>query len=181
MTSKYNGLIVYHASYKTIDKIDLSFSKVNNDFGKGFYVTTDYNQAKKFAFLIAKRKMVDKAYINIYKLVDLNGLKVLEFKDANIDWLKCVSCFRSIVQTKDVKNYKDKDVIIGKVADDNTNFIINAYIRGVFGEVNNKKAIDAAVSGLKTDKLKDQLCFKTLPSLKKLLYVKTEGIKYAKN
>ena len=39
---------VYHGSYMKVDKIDLSKSKPNKDFGKGFYVTLN-PQAKKNA------------------------------------------------------------------------------------------------------------------------------------
>lgn len=56
MIKKRKNVIVYHASYEKIENIDLSFSKPNKDFGEGFYVTTDYEQAKKFAYLISKRK-----------------------------------------------------------------------------------------------------------------------------
>jgi len=39
---------VYHGSYMKVDKIDLSKSKPNKDFGKGFYVTLN-PQVKKIA------------------------------------------------------------------------------------------------------------------------------------
>jgi hypothetical protein len=40
---------VYHGSYKTIIEIDLSRSRDNLDFGKGFYVTAIRSQAEYWA------------------------------------------------------------------------------------------------------------------------------------
>lgn len=38
-------MIVYHGSTPKIEKPDVTYSKLNLDFGKGFYVTTIKNQA----------------------------------------------------------------------------------------------------------------------------------------
>jgi hypothetical protein len=46
---------VYHGSYVKIDKIDLSKSKPNKDFGKGFYVTKFRNHAEEWAKIIGKK------------------------------------------------------------------------------------------------------------------------------
>ena len=35
-------MILYHGSYKAIEKPDLSFSRLRTDFGKGFYLTSIY-------------------------------------------------------------------------------------------------------------------------------------------
>lgn len=180
MTRKTNDIVVYHASYVTIENIDLKFSKPNKDFGTGFYVTTDYNQAKKFALLISKKMGINTAYINHYRLSNLTNLDVHEFKTTDAEWLKCVSNFRNIVQISDIERYKKKDVIIGKVADDNTNLVINTYIRGGYGQLNNPKVMEAVIGLLMADKLTDQICFKTKRSLKKLMFIKSEVIEYVK-
>lgn len=180
MIKDTNNIIVYHASYAAIEDIDLSFSKPNKDFGQGFYVTTDYEQAKKFAFIISKRRKTTTAYINSYLLTDINGLDVTAFKDADGEWLKCVSGFRNTIKNNNTKKYEKKDIIIGKVADDNTNLVINAYIRGAFGELDDKKVTEVVVDRLMTEKLIDQICFKTKRSLKKLKFMKAEALNYAK-
>ena len=43
-----DGIELYHASYTAVEKIDLSLCAAGKDFGKGFYVTTDYSQACRF-------------------------------------------------------------------------------------------------------------------------------------
>ncbi len=40
-------MILYHGSIVEIYKIDLSLSKPNKDFGKGFYLSLDENQAMR--------------------------------------------------------------------------------------------------------------------------------------
>lgn len=43
-----DGMILYHGSYAPINKIDLSLCAQGKDFGKGFYLTENFEQAKKF-------------------------------------------------------------------------------------------------------------------------------------
>ena len=40
---------LYHGSDVEIENIDLSYSQINKDFGKGFYLSDDINQAWNFA------------------------------------------------------------------------------------------------------------------------------------
>lgn len=42
-------MIVYHGSAEVIKSPDVKFSKKYLDFGRGFYLTTYENQAKKWA------------------------------------------------------------------------------------------------------------------------------------
>ncbi len=46
-----NGLRVYHGSYTNVEKPDLKMCKAGKDFGVGFYVTTDLEQARRFVRL----------------------------------------------------------------------------------------------------------------------------------
>lgn len=43
-----DGVSLYHGSYAKIEKINLSNCLDGKDFGSGFYLTTDYEQAAKF-------------------------------------------------------------------------------------------------------------------------------------
>ena len=40
---------LYHGSSAVIDKIDMSLSKVGKDFGCGFYLSPDMEQAEKMS------------------------------------------------------------------------------------------------------------------------------------
>lgn len=43
-----NEITLYHGSYCLIQEPKLSYCFKNRDFGQGFYLTTDYDQAKRF-------------------------------------------------------------------------------------------------------------------------------------
>jgi len=59
---------VYHASYMTIDEIDLSLCEVGKDFGRGFYVTNLHKQAE----IWAKRKGGMKRTMGVVTEFDFN-------------------------------------------------------------------------------------------------------------
>ena len=40
-----DNIKLYHASYIAVEKNDLTLCSEGKDFGKGFYVTTNYEQA----------------------------------------------------------------------------------------------------------------------------------------
>ena len=42
------GLVLYHGSYTKVIDIDLNKCTKGKDFGIGFYLTTDLNQARNF-------------------------------------------------------------------------------------------------------------------------------------
>ncbi len=61
-------MILYHGSYMEIKKPDITFSRDNVDFGKGFYVTPIYEQAKKWAARFKRKKGA--SIVTTYELED---------------------------------------------------------------------------------------------------------------
>lgn len=61
-------MIVFHSSPCIVNHPDVSFSRDYLDFGKGFYVTTIEEQARKYARRFLLRGM--NAYLNKYELSD---------------------------------------------------------------------------------------------------------------
>lgn len=53
------GIEIFHASYKVVDKIDLFCCSEGKDFGKGFYLTTDFEQACKFVKTSIKKALIN--------------------------------------------------------------------------------------------------------------------------
>ena len=43
------GMILYHGSSQIVDRPDTEHSRIDIDFGKGFYLTADERMAKKWA------------------------------------------------------------------------------------------------------------------------------------
>lgn len=66
------------------------------DFGAGFYLTTDFEQAKKWSILKAERSGIGKPIVSVFEISeeDINNLSVLKFNIANKDWLEFVSINR---------------------------------------------------------------------------------------
>ena len=83
-------MIVYHGSTEIIKNPDVSHSKKYLDFGKGFYITTFENQAKKWAARKGMRQEKT-AIVNVYELSEKwDGFRVLSFEKENEKWLDFV-------------------------------------------------------------------------------------------
>jgi len=170
------NLTVYHGSYTKVLNPDLNKCQNGKDFGKGFYVTTDKAQAERFALIVAKRKGMKSGVINTYTVSDLEGIDIYEFLNTDADWLRCVIGNRD----KKYKNMSLKwdgyDVCVGKIADDDTSQVINAYMAGAYGEINSEKAISLAVEMFMPRRLNDQICFRTDKAIKKISFVSSEEV-----
>lgn len=71
---------------------------------------------------------------------------------------------------------KQYDIIIGKIANDDTNVTIAAYMASVYGEIGTKSADEMCISLLLPEKLRDQFCFRTNKALKNLSFVGSEKV-----
>ncbi len=120
-------MILYHGSDKKIIKPSIEYARKNLDFGKGIYFTS----YKKQAFSWAMRKKVrykKSAFINTYKMtLSFDSYRVKDFKNETSEWLEYVLACRN---NEDI--YKQYDIVIGAVADDNIFKIIDFYNRGIW-------------------------------------------------
>lgn len=161
-------MICYHGSDMIVDTPKILESQRPLDFGGGFYLTTNENQAKNWAKRVAFRNNSDNMCINRYEFeVDKanSNLKVLRFFEADEKWLDFICGNRS------GKNMGDYDVVIGPVADDRVYRVVVEYENGDLDK-------ETALKNLKTEVLCDQILFHTEKSLSFLKYIDTEIIKY---
>lgn len=122
-------MIVFHGSTEQIKKPDVVHSKRFLDFGKGFYVTSFEEQAKKWAFRKGLRQEKS-AIVNIYELSEnLNDFRVLSFEKENEKWLDFVCACR---KGKDCN--QSYDIIIGNVANDDVFKTVDMYFRGLWSK-----------------------------------------------
>lgn len=177
MLTNLKNKTVYHGSYIEVKEPDLTVCKKGKDFGQGFYITTDKRQATSFAKTIANRKNLSEGVLNIYKLSDLENLNVYEFPDTNAEWLNCVIGYRSHQYKSFAAPFKQYEVIIGKIADDDTSQVINAYMQGVFGPLGSETAVNIAMQRFLTNRLKNQICLKSEKALQKLAFIESKIIK----
>ena len=142
MLKDLSDVHVYHGSYMIVDKPDLKKCHSGKDFGKGFYLTTDKEQAIRFAKLVAKRSGAKKGFISEFVISGLDGLESFEFESTDKEWLDCIIGNR-INEYKDLASpWVKYDVICGKIADDDTSQTINAYMAGAYGEIGSDSAVN---------------------------------------
>ena len=156
---------LYHGSNIAVEKPKILLSDRRLDFGTGFYLTSSYEQAERWAYLTAKRREVGKPIITSYCFNEemLNSLKVTQFKGASVEWLKFVA------NNRNVENFtNDSDIVIGPVANDRTMPVIKLYFSGIYDE-------DETIKRLLPQKLKDQYAFKTEMALKALILDEVVG------
>lgn len=179
---------LYHASYTIINKIDLSLCASGKDFGKGFYVTTDYKQACRFIRTAIgkalKNHVADVSpnlgYVSVfeYKPQLSADIKYYEFKSADENWLHCVVAHRkSDLLSEELSKWQNYDIIAGKIANDSTNQVIMAYINGFYGEVGSYEADESAIKLLLPNKLSDQICFRSEKALMNLHFTNFVTVK----
>ena len=58
MIELQDGMLLYHGSYVGIPKIDLQCCFGGLDFGRGFYLTSSYEQAYHYVQLSVKKAII---------------------------------------------------------------------------------------------------------------------------
>ncbi len=176
MLKNLKNKVFYHGSYTEVKLPDIAQCKLGKDFGRGFYLTTDKQQAVRFAQIVARRNNLSKGVVNSYMLSDFFGLDIYEFQTTDIHWLNCVVGFRSSRHKVLAKPYDHYDVLIGKIADDDTSQVINAYMQGAFGEVGSDMAIQMVVQRLLPNKLNNQICLKNEHALQRITFIESISV-----
>ena len=121
-------MIVYHGSSDIVEQPDVLHSYRPLDFGKGFYVTTNYEQAKRWAKRKADLLHKEKAYVNIYEVLkDESAFNVKTFSNDLDEWIDFVCRCRD-----GNTDYQAYDIIKGKVANDKVFRVVDLYHTGVW-------------------------------------------------
>ena len=119
----------------------------------------------------------DYGYISMYKVNIKDKLMTYTFEEANEEWLHAVVAHRRKNTFVNIeKTMAEYDVIAGKIADDQTNATLAAYIGGAFGTIGSKRADDICISLLLPEKLNDQYCFRTKKAIDCLCFAESEKI-----
>ena len=125
-------MILYHGSNIDIDKIDLTKSKPYKDFGKGFYLSADKQQAQRMAEQRTSIFLEGKPILNPYRfdetILNDNSLKVLCFEEYSEDWANFVLKNRDFNIEQPCHNY---DIVYGPIADDGVTFQLRRYKTGM--------------------------------------------------
>jgi len=151
---------LYHGSNVIVQSPKIIVSDRKLDFGTGFYLTTSYEQAERWAKLTTARRKTGKETISVFELEEsaFENLKVLVFEKANIEWLKYTANNRRNENAAD-----EYDIVAGPVANDRTAPVIAAYFAGIYDE-------EETIKRLLPQKLKDQYALKTTRALEYLKF-----------
>lgn len=121
---------LYHGSTVEIKEIDLSLSKPNKDFGKGFYLSDNYKQAYEMASykagLFGSKPCVTKFEFD-ESLLKNGSLKVFSFSEYSKEWADFVFKNRN-QENKDFSH--DYDIVTGPIANDRVGAQIRRFVEG---------------------------------------------------
>lgn len=142
---------LYHGSVVEVRKPSLRYGRKKTDFGKGFYTTTQPEQAEKWTKIKQDRTKAPKRIVSVYEfdesLLSNPDIQIREFHGVDEEWLNFV-----VGSRKGIKH--DFDLVFGPVANDNVFTTVNLFESGVLNA-------PAAIAQLKAYKTYDQLSFHT--------------------
>jgi hypothetical protein len=124
-------MILYHGSNVKIEVPNLEKSKPYKDFGRGFYLSADKNQALRMAEQKTLQLLIGEPIVSEFEfdetLLQSNELKVKIFEDYSVEWANF------ILQNRDVHNQHpihEYDIVYGPIADDGVTFQLRRYQAG---------------------------------------------------
>ena len=151
-------MTVFHGSTEIVKYPDVVHSFRPLDFGKGFYVTTNREQAERWAKRKADLLHRETAFINTYELAeDYSFFKTKTFSEDLIEWIDFVCKCRD-----GETEYLDYDIIIGKVANDKVFRVVDLYHAGIWDK-------ERALLEIKAYPDYDQIAFISQDAIDKLL------------
>ena len=157
---------LYHGTSVEFDgnNIDLNASSRPKDFGNGFYLTSIYEQARKWSKrsrqILNNKNSIIKEYI--YKEKEsFETLNILILNEYNKEWLDYILKNRNKINDCE-DNY---DIVIGLMADGKIKQLMRDYISDFITE-------DELLEELQFEYKTDQYTFKTKNSLNMLTFIK---------
>ncbi len=123
---------LYHGSNIKIEMPDLIHSKPFKDFGRGFYLSPNKQQAWDMAFQKVNQTKEGKAEVTEFlfdeTLMNSGMLKVLSYPDYSEEWALFVLANRDKQQAHPIHDY---DIVYGPIADDGVAYQLRRYVGGV--------------------------------------------------
>ena len=148
---------VYHGSWLEISNPDLEHSRIDVDFGKGFYTTPIRDQAVKWCGKFKRRGKDGIVSVYDFDECTCQDLKILKFESYSEEWLDFIlRCRRKMDDS-------DYDVVMGGVANDKVFNTVELY----FDQLIDKQE---AINRLRYEKPNMQICFRTEAALSKLCF-----------
>lgn len=155
---------LYHGSTIIVRKPNVKRGRVATDFGQGFYLTTSFEQAHRWALLKQRRENSKRALVSVFDFDEtmLNNFSysVLQYDGPTEDWLNFV------VQNRKGESAHNYDYVMGPVANDQLYATISMYEKGTL-------SAEAAIVQLKSHVLFNQLSCHTAKATANLQFVES--------
>ena len=123
---------LYHGSNTKIEVPDLIHSKPFKDFGRGFYLSPEKQQAWDMAFQKVNQIKDGKAEVTEFLFDEAkmtsDELKVLSYTDYSEEWAMFVLANRDRQREHPIHDY---DIVYGPIADDGVTYQLRRYVGGV--------------------------------------------------
>lgn len=159
---------LYHGSHIEVKNPKILTSSRVGDFGRGFYTTSNLEQARRWAQIRARQEEVSAGIVTAFEvpehLWEHSELRIKSFETADEEWLDFVLSNR-----KDVDFDHEFDVVRGPVANDRVYVCLNMLEDGLTDR-------ETVIRKLKTYVLADQILFHTAKSLLFLEYAAMEEV-----
>lgn len=148
-----NNAILFHGSTLVVEKPLVDYGRPELDFGPGFYLTHDCEQAERWAQTKAGRMRSGQAILNIYRFDEKTFSEQLAYQrlvlaDYNQEWLDFIADSR-----KGHSPWQDLDWIEGGVANDSVISTVDAYVDGFI-------SAEQAIGQLVNERLRHQVCIR---------------------
>lgn len=155
---------LYHSSNVVVEHPDILHSRKYLDFGRGFYLTSIYEQAVRYAQRFKRRGQ--EAWLNVYdfSMNEETKWKILRFDSYDKQWLDFVA------QCRDGQDVGEYDMVIGGIANDRVIITLDRYFAGEISQ-------EDTLGILKYENPNIQYCIRSEKMLKECLtYIKSEQI-----
>lgn len=124
-------ITLYHGSNVSIEQIELSLSRKGKDFGCGFYLNANRQQAMDMAIRTTQRMRSGTPTVTAYlfdeSILNQSGLNVKIFDDYSVEWAEFVLMNRKNTSDTPAHSY---DIVIGPIANDTVGVQIRRFIMG---------------------------------------------------
>ena len=110
-------MILYHGTNTPFEDIDLSRSKPNKDFGRGFYLSANKEQAMEMAVAKVDQLETGNPIVMDYEVdeTSMSTLKVLRCDSYSEEWAKFILLNRNNASNIPAHYY---DIVVGPIAND---------------------------------------------------------------
>lgn len=125
-------ITLYHGSNVEIEQIDLSLSRKGKDFGCGFYLNANSQQAMDMATRTASRMRSGSPIVSAFEFDDTllssqGDLNIKVFDDYSVEWAEFVLMNRKNLSDTPAHPY---DIVVGPIANDTVGVQIRRFIMG---------------------------------------------------